>query len=345
MSRRPRRRAALRPRPDEGAETLRDAQVLRRFKQSDSLYFQLYVYNALPDEKGATDVVLQAQIRSGANPIAASKPQAVTFQQKDGLPLPQSNGMSLESLAPGSYELRVVVVDRKANATAFTERGLHRGVSRSGQGCSIFSDLVGLHVLQLRHAAVGPPHLDQVRLLRRAEPEVEALVLLRDVARAAPHEVASARAGPPSPGRPPRSPRCSGPCPRARRSASGRRRRARCAGPRGLPSRLLTTTSSRPSLSRSPTARPLPDAQVRHHRPELRGHLLELPLPAVVVEELALPVSGRGAHRHLVHLRVDVPVHHDEVQQAVVVVVEERGAPLDERQAGWRPSSSGRTRR
>ena len=27
--------------------------------------------------------------------------------------------MSLESLAPGAYELRVVVVDRKADATAF----------------------------------------------------------------------------------------------------------------------------------------------------------------------------------------------------------------------------------
>ena len=102
-------------------ETLRDAQLLRQFKPSDTLYFQVYVYNALSDEKGATDVVLQAQIRSGKDLIAASKPQAVTFQQKDGLPLPQSNGMSLESLAPGDYELRVVVVDRKANATAFRD--------------------------------------------------------------------------------------------------------------------------------------------------------------------------------------------------------------------------------
>jgi hypothetical protein len=36
--------------------------------------------------------------------------------------LPESNGMSLSDLTPGKYELRVVVVDRKANATA------HRGV-------------------------------------------------------------------------------------------------------------------------------------------------------------------------------------------------------------------------
>jgi hypothetical protein len=102
-------------------EALRDAQLLRRFHRSDTLYFQIYVYNALPDEKGATDVVLQAQIRSGKNLIAASRPQAVTFQEKDGLPLPQGNGMSLESLAPGEYELRVVVADRKADATVFRD--------------------------------------------------------------------------------------------------------------------------------------------------------------------------------------------------------------------------------
>jgi hypothetical protein len=68
--------------------------------------------------RGATDVVLQAQIRSGGDAIAASKPQVVVFQRKNGVPLPQSNSTSLESLDPGRYELRVVVVDRKADATA-----------------------------------------------------------------------------------------------------------------------------------------------------------------------------------------------------------------------------------
>jgi VWFA-related protein len=106
------------PGAGEGGESLHDAQLVRRFKRSDSLYFQLYVYNALADVKGATDVVLQAQIRSGGDAIAASKPQVVVFQRKNGGPLPQSNSTSLESLDPGRYELRVVVVDRKADATA-----------------------------------------------------------------------------------------------------------------------------------------------------------------------------------------------------------------------------------
>ena len=77
------------------------------------------MYNVAPDAAGASDVVLQAQIRSGDQLIAASKPQPVTFQQKDGVPLPQSNGMTLEGFEPGRYELRVVVVDQRAGATVF----------------------------------------------------------------------------------------------------------------------------------------------------------------------------------------------------------------------------------
>jgi VWFA-related protein len=96
-------------------ETLRDVQVSRSFKRGEGLYFQLYVYNVAPD----ADVVLQAQIRSGEKLVGASKPQPVTVQQKDGVLLPQSNGMSLEGFASGRYELRVVVVDRKTNLTVF----------------------------------------------------------------------------------------------------------------------------------------------------------------------------------------------------------------------------------
>lgn len=96
---------------------LRDAQTLRRFKAGQSLYFQLYVYNAARDDRRAADVVLQAQIRSQGALIAASRPQPAALQQKDGVPLPETNGMPLEGLSAGPYELRVVVVDRKANAT------------------------------------------------------------------------------------------------------------------------------------------------------------------------------------------------------------------------------------
>ena len=102
-----------------GSEMLRDSHALRRFKPGERLYFQFYVYNPLVDEKGVSDVVLQAQILSGGKVLAASKPQPAALQKKDGVPVPETNGMPLESLAPGSYELRVVVVDRRVNVTAF----------------------------------------------------------------------------------------------------------------------------------------------------------------------------------------------------------------------------------
>jgi hypothetical protein len=97
---------------------LRDSHALRRFKRSDELYFQFYVYNPRVDADGASDALIQAQIWAQSKVAAASKPQPATLLVKDGAPIPQGNGMSLDSLEPGLYELRIVVVDRKTNATA-----------------------------------------------------------------------------------------------------------------------------------------------------------------------------------------------------------------------------------
>jgi VWFA-related protein len=99
-----------------GEEALSDVQALRRFKSGDTLYFQIYVYNLR--EEGGSDALLQAQLRQGQTALAASKPQPIKLERKDGVLLPQTNGMPLSGLAAGNYELRVVVVDRKANATA-----------------------------------------------------------------------------------------------------------------------------------------------------------------------------------------------------------------------------------
>jgi VWFA-related protein len=104
--------------PGAEGEGLHDVQTLRRFKPGDSLYFQVYAYNVLGSAEGASDAVLQAQILSAGKPIAASKPQPLVLEKKGGVPLPQGSGMSLEGLSPGPYALRIVVVDRKANATA-----------------------------------------------------------------------------------------------------------------------------------------------------------------------------------------------------------------------------------
>ncbi len=100
------------------AAASQSAKSQRRFKKDTSLFFQVYVYNARGASEGAADVVLQAQIWSGGKAIAASKPQPATLGKDGETPLPETNEVGLAGLEPGPYELRVVVVDRKANVNA-----------------------------------------------------------------------------------------------------------------------------------------------------------------------------------------------------------------------------------
>ncbi len=100
----------------EAAEDIKDVQALRRFSAKDTLYFQVYAYN-LKEEPDA-DAVMQAQLRQGETLVAASQPQPVKVERKDGALLPQTNGMPLAGLPAGRYALRVVVMDKRAKATA-----------------------------------------------------------------------------------------------------------------------------------------------------------------------------------------------------------------------------------
>jgi VWFA-related protein len=95
------------------------AQALRRFARDASIDFQVYAYNVTDSDTSAADAVLQAQVWTpGGKTLAASKPVPLRLERKDGTVLPETNTIGLTGLEPGAYELRVVVVDRKANATA-----------------------------------------------------------------------------------------------------------------------------------------------------------------------------------------------------------------------------------
>jgi VWFA-related protein len=107
--------------PVGGKEQIEVADLGGRFKRSSTLYFQVYVYNPLVDPKGAKDVILQAQIRQGSKVIAASKPTPVAFRQKNAVPVPETNGMSLQSLDSGDYTLRIVAFDQRAKVNASRE--------------------------------------------------------------------------------------------------------------------------------------------------------------------------------------------------------------------------------
>jgi VWFA-related protein len=104
-----------------GKERIEVADLGGRFKRSSTLYFQVYVYNPLVDTKGAKDVVLQAQIRQGSKVIAASKPTPVAFKEKNAVPVPETDGMSLASLDAGDYTLRIVAFDQRARVNTSRE--------------------------------------------------------------------------------------------------------------------------------------------------------------------------------------------------------------------------------
>jgi hypothetical protein len=89
-------------------------QARKRFRRSEALYFQLYVYEPARDGTGTTDVVLQAQLWAGPRQVAVSPVAPVTFEDKAGAPAPYTSSFPLGSLTPGSYELRLAVSDRKS---------------------------------------------------------------------------------------------------------------------------------------------------------------------------------------------------------------------------------------
>src|SRR5262249_53834571 len=95
---------------------LQEVQAWRRFEHGKGLYYLVYVYNPHWREDGDTDVVLQAQVWSGEKLMGASPVQLVPFAERSSSPVPMGSRVSLEGLAPGDYELRLLASDRIVNA-------------------------------------------------------------------------------------------------------------------------------------------------------------------------------------------------------------------------------------
>jgi VWFA-related protein len=99
--------------PDK-PEGPRDVQAVKRFQPSDTLYFQLFIYNAARDAAGAGDVLLQAQLWAGPRMVSASPSVPVTLAEGTDTPTAHGSRFPLAGLTPGSYELRVMVSDRRS---------------------------------------------------------------------------------------------------------------------------------------------------------------------------------------------------------------------------------------
>lgn len=105
------------------------ALVYRRFKRSGSFDFMVFAYNVKRNDKGATDLAVQTQIYAGDKLLLATPlknfANSVKQPQVSGgdIPLdperlPYMARLSLSSFEPGTYELRLLVIDRSAKTSA-----------------------------------------------------------------------------------------------------------------------------------------------------------------------------------------------------------------------------------
>jgi len=94
------------------------SQAVRRFRRDESLFVQLYAYNAKRDSSGATSLVSQAEVLRGGAVLATAAPEPVVTGERDGPPVPHVSRIGLGSFEPGEYELQVTVTDRNANEAA-----------------------------------------------------------------------------------------------------------------------------------------------------------------------------------------------------------------------------------
>jgi VWFA-related protein len=104
--------------PKIGGYEPRPTQAQRRFAQGGSIDFLLFAYNARLAE-GQADLVVQSQIFSGSKLIYSTPLTRITSEGAPDLQrLPYAARLSLNAFDPGEYELRLLVIDRLAKATA-----------------------------------------------------------------------------------------------------------------------------------------------------------------------------------------------------------------------------------
>ncbi|MGE0130762.1 MAG: VWA domain-containing protein [Blastocatellales bacterium] len=99
--------------------TLQPSTATRRFKTGGAIDFMVFGYNAKVENK-SVDLVIQSQVYAGSKLVYASPLAKMAMPQDPDLQrIPYAARISLEGFNPGTYELRLVVIDRLTKATAF----------------------------------------------------------------------------------------------------------------------------------------------------------------------------------------------------------------------------------
>jgi VWFA-related protein len=101
----------------DNAPSLRSVQGRRQFARGESLYVQLYAYNARRDASGALALAAQAEVLRGGVSLGTAVPEPMEAPSHVG-PVGHLSRIPLRSFQPGEYELRVTVMDRNAHAMA-----------------------------------------------------------------------------------------------------------------------------------------------------------------------------------------------------------------------------------
>ncbi|HEX5084762.1 MAG TPA: VWA domain-containing protein, partial [Blastocatellia bacterium] len=95
------------------------SSAMRRFKKGGAIDLMIFAYNA-KIEKNTADLVIQSQVFSGSKLVYASPIAKMAIPESSDLQrIPYAARLSLDDFNPGSYELRLVVIDRLTKATAF----------------------------------------------------------------------------------------------------------------------------------------------------------------------------------------------------------------------------------
>jgi hypothetical protein len=98
------------------ATRLTEVQALPRFRQSDSLYYQLQVLNPRRDPSGEPRLTIQAHVLEAGQRRASTPEAPLELQDGGAIPMADTGRIELSPLAPGTYELEVVVSDTLGGA-------------------------------------------------------------------------------------------------------------------------------------------------------------------------------------------------------------------------------------
>ena len=103
----------------KSTETSEQVQVSvdHQFFRSGHIGYVIFTYNAKRDAKGATNLMAETQVLHDGK-VVLNNVQKLSNDSPDRDRIPHGEALSLKTLTPGSYELRVKVVDAVAGTSA-----------------------------------------------------------------------------------------------------------------------------------------------------------------------------------------------------------------------------------